>query len=105
MRDRITVERMVDVLSTTPARLFGLNSKGAIEPGKDADIVLFDPQERRTITQPELHHTSDYTPYEGMEASGLVRSVLVRGEYVIRDGRFVGRRGFGQFQERQLTWR
>jgi len=73
--------------------------------GKDADIVLFDPQERRTITQPELHHTSDYTPYEGMPAAGIVRSVLVRGEYVIRDGHFVGRRGFGQFQERQLTWR
>jgi dihydropyrimidinase len=104
-RGRVTVERMVDLLSTTPARLFGLNGKGTIEPGKDADIVLFDPQERRTITQSELHHTSDYTPYEGMPAAGIVRSVLVRGEYVIRDGRFVGRRGFGQFQERQLTWR
>jgi len=104
-RGRITVERMVDLLSATPARLFGLNSKGSIEPGKDADIVLFDPQERRTITQPELHHTSDYTPFEGMAASGMVRSVLVRGEFVIRDGRFVGRRGFGRFQERTLTWR
>ena len=69
-RGRITVERMVDLLSTTPARLFGLNSKGSIEVGKDADIVLFDPQERRTITQSELHHTSDYTPYEGMAAVG-----------------------------------
>jgi dihydropyrimidinase len=104
-RGRITVERMVDALSTTPARLFGLNTKGSIERGKDADIVLFDPQERRTISQSELHHTSDYTPYEGMPASGLVRSVLVRGEWVIRDGRFVGRRGYGKFQERQLTWR
>jgi dihydropyrimidinase len=104
-RGRVSVERMVDLLSTTPARLFGLNSKGSIEPGKDADIVLFDPQERRTITQSELHHTSDYTPYEGMAAAGIVRSVLVRGEYVIRDGHFVGRRGFGQFQERELTWR
>jgi dihydropyrimidinase len=104
-RGRISVERMVDLLSTTPARLFGLNSKGAIEVGRDADVVLFDPQERRTITQPELHHTSDYTPYEGLEASGLVRSVLVRGEYVIRDGRFVGRRGHGQFVERELSWR
>lgn len=104
-RGRITVERMVDLLSTTPARIFGLNNKGAIEVGRDADVVLFDPQERRTITQPELHHSSDYTPYEGMAAAGIVRSVLVRGEYVIRDGRFVGRRGFGQFQERQLIWR
>ena len=104
-RGRVTVERMVDLLSTTPARLFGLNSKGSIEPGKDADVVLLDPQERRTITQQELHHTSDYTPFEGMAAAGIVRSVLVRGEFVIRDGRFVGRRGFGRFQERRLTWR
>ncbi|HUR16462.1 MAG TPA: dihydropyrimidinase [Candidatus Limnocylindrales bacterium] len=101
-RGRVTVERMVDLLSTTPARLFGLPTKGSIEVGKDADIVLFDPQERRTITQAELHHTSDYTPYEGMAVAGLVRSVLVRGRYVIRDGLFVGQRGFGSFQERPL---
>jgi dihydropyrimidinase len=104
-RGRVTVERMVDLLSATPARLFGLNSKGSVEVGKDADIVLFDPQERRTITQSELHHTSDYTPYEGLAAAGIVRSVLVRGKYVIRDGHFVGERGYGKFQERQLTWR
>jgi dihydropyrimidinase len=103
-RGRITVERMVDVLSTTPARLFGMPNKGAIEPGRDADLVLFDPQERRTVTQSELHHTSDYTPYEGLATSGIVRSTIVRGEFVIRDGHFVGRRGHGQFQERQLTW-
>ena len=105
MRGHITIERMVDMLCTTPARLFGLNSKGAIEVGRDADIVLFDPGERRMLRAEELHHTSDYTPYEGMQLSGIVRSVLVRGEYVIRDGRFVGRRGFGKFVERRLDWR
>ncbi len=104
-RGRISVERMVDLLSTAPARLFGLQAKGSIEVGKDADIVVFDPQERRTLTQPELHHTSDFTPFEGLALSGIVRSVFVRGADVVRDGRFVGRRGFGQFQERQLTWR
>ena len=104
MKDRITIERMVDLLSTTPARLFGLNSKGSIEVGKDADLVLFDPTERRTLHATELHHTSDYTPYEGMEMAGFVRSVLVRGEFVIRDTHFVGQRGFGRFQERQLIW-
>ena len=99
-RGRISVERMVDVLSTTPARLFGLGSKGAIEVGRDADIVLFDPQERRTIPQADLHHTSDYTPYEGMEVEGAVRDVFVRGAAVVRDGGFVGQRGFGRFIER-----
>jgi len=104
-KGRITIERMVDLLSTTPARLFGLNSKGAIETGRDADLVIFDPGERRTVRAAELHHTSDYTPYEGLAVAGGVVSVLVRGEFVVRDGHFVGRRGYGQFQERRLTWR
>ena len=100
VRGRITFERMVDLLSTTPARLFGLPSKGAIQVGKDADLVLFDPKASRVLRAADLHHTSDYTPYEGMAVSGAVRSVFVRGRAVIRDGAFVGRRGFGQFQER-----
>jgi dihydropyrimidinase len=104
-KGRIRVERMVDLLSTTPARLFGLNTKGSVEVGKDADLVIFDPAERRTITAAELHHASDYTPYEGMAMTGGVVSTLVRGEFVVRDGHFVGRRGYGQFQERRLAWR
>jgi dihydropyrimidinase len=99
---RLSVERMVDVLSTTPARLFGMPTKGATEVGRDADLVVFDPRVRRTIRAAELHHASDYTPYEGMAVAGAVRDVLVRGEDVIRDGRFVGRRGAGRFVERRL---
>ncbi|MDQ3938258.1 MAG: amidohydrolase family protein, partial [Chloroflexota bacterium] len=102
---RISLERMVDVLSTTPARLLGLGRKGAVEVGRDADVVLFDPSARRRLDAADLHHTSDYTPYEGMQIEGAVRTVLVRGREVIRDGEFVGRRGFGQFQERRLGWR
>src|SRR6478752_64549 len=97
---RISIERMVDVLSTTPARLFGLGRKGAIEVGRDADLVLFDPAARRTIRATDLHHTSDYTPYEGIEVTGGVRDVLVRGRDVIRAGAFVGRRGNGAYVER-----
>ncbi len=99
---RISVERMVDLLATTPARLFGLASKGAVERGRDADLVLFDPVARRTIAQAGLHHTSDFTSYEGMAVTGAVRTVMLRGEPVIRDRAFVGRRGAGTFQERQL---
>ena len=99
-RGRISVERMVDLLATTPARRFGLERKGAIEVGRDADLVLFDPAARRTIRAADLHHTSDYTPYEGLEVAGAVRSVFVRGRVVIRDGVAVGDRGFGRFVER-----
>ena len=99
---RIPVERLVDVLSTTPARLFGMPAKGAIEVGRDADLVLFDPGAARTIRATGLHHTSDYTPYEGLEVQGAVRSTIVRGRFVVRDGAFVGTRGYGQFVERRL---
>ncbi len=100
-RGRISVERLVDLLATTPARRFGLTRKGAIEVGRDADVVLFDPAARRTIRAQDLHHTSDYTPYEGLEVAGAVRSVFVRGRAVVRDGAFVGRRGYGTFVERE----
>jgi dihydropyrimidinase len=100
---RITLERLVDVLSTTPARLFGMPRKGAVEEGRDADLVLFDPAARRAIHQADLHHTSDFTPYEGMALEGAVRTVLVRGQDVIRDGRYVGSRGQGRYLERSLA--
>ncbi|HET9497624.1 MAG TPA: dihydropyrimidinase [Candidatus Limnocylindria bacterium] len=101
-RGRITIERMVDLLATTPARLFGLPMKGAIEVGRDADLVLFDPAADHVIRQADLHHTSDFTPYEGMTIPGGVHSVLLRGRWVIRDAAFVGARGSGRFLERSL---
>jgi dihydropyrimidinase len=99
-RGRITLERMVELLSTTPARRFGLAHKGALEVGRDADLVVFDPHAERTIRAEVLHHTSDYTPYEGLAVRGAVRDVLVRGTDAIRDGAFVGRRGFGEYVDR-----
>ena len=78
-KGRITIERLVDVLATAPARRFGLPSKGAIEVGRDADLVIWDPATRRTLRQADLHHTSDYTPYEGMSVQGAVAEVMVRG--------------------------
>lgn len=102
---RLSLERMVDLLATTPARLFGLGTKGSIEPGRDADLLLFDPAMEWTISAGELHHTADYTPYEGLPARGRVRTVLLRGEMVVHDGVFVGRRGAGRFQDRHLAWR
>jgi dihydropyrimidinase len=92
-KGRIGLERMVEVLATTPSRLFGLPDKGAIEVGRDADLVLWDPDARRTIRQADLHHTSDFTPYESIEVSGAVRGVLVRGRPIGEEaGRFVERR-------------
>jgi len=90
---RIGIERMVDALACASARLFGLPSKGALEVGRDADLVIFDPSANRTVRQVELHHTSDFTPYEGMSIRGAVADVIVRGRAVGEsEGRFLERR-------------
>jgi dihydropyrimidinase len=92
-KGRIGLERMVEVLSGTPARLFGLPSKGAIQVGRDADLVLWDPSARRTLRQADLCHTSDFTPYEGLEVSGEAGQVLLRGRPVGEGpGHFLRRR-------------
>jgi dihydropyrimidinase len=93
---------MVDVLAATPSRLFGLGSKGLLEEGRDADLVVWDESTERVATQTSLHHTSDFTPYEDLPVRGAVRTLLLRGEPVIRDEIFVGRRGRGRFLERHL---
>ncbi len=90
---RIGVERLVDVLATTPARLFGLRSKGELAVGHDADIVVWDPNAHRTLTQADLHHTSDFTPFEGLEVRGAPVHVLSRGEPAAAgNGRFIQRK-------------
>jgi dihydropyrimidinase len=90
---RIALERLVEVLAEAPARLFGLPSKGRIEVGRDADLVIWDPAARRTLRQADLHHTSDFTPYEGREVTGAPMTVLSRGRPVSdSDGRFLVRR-------------
>jgi dihydropyrimidinase len=78
-KGRLTVERMVDLIATRPAARFGLRSKGAVAVGRDADLIIFDPAARRTIRAADLHHTSDYTPYEGLEVTGAIRDVFLRG--------------------------
>ena len=105
VKGRISLERMVDVLSTGTARMFGLKDKGEIAVGKDADIVVFDPDQKFTITQPKLHQNVDYTPYEGMEMTGMPYAVYSRGKRVAewKDDHveFVGEVGRGRFVKRE----
>jgi dihydropyrimidinase len=101
--ERITLERMVEILSTAPARLFGLENKGSIEVGKDADLVIWDPDSRRVLSQSDLHHSADFTPYEGLAVTGAVETTLVRGRIVADKGTFIGERGGGEFIPRTLS--
>ncbi|HEU5332931.1 MAG TPA: dihydropyrimidinase [Actinocrinis sp.] len=101
---KISLERWVEITSTTPARMFGLyGRKGVLAPGADADIVVYDPNARQTISAETHHMNVDYSAYEGMELTGKVDTVLSRGGVVIRGGAFHGRAGHGRFLERGLS--
>jgi len=84
---RITLNRLVQLTSTAPAKLFGLHpSKGAIAPGADGDIVVFDPDRPQRLSVETHHSAADYCLYEGIEVTGAVEHVLLRGEPVVLDG-------------------
>jgi dihydropyrimidinase len=98
---RISLNRFVELTSTSPAKIFGLfPRKGTIAPGSDADIVVFDPNRTITLSVGTLHMNVDYNPYEGRQVTGATDTVLSRGRLVIEDGKFVGRAGAGAFLKR-----
>jgi dihydropyrimidinase len=98
---RISLNRWVELTSTSPARIFGLfPRKGTIAPGSDADIVVFNPDQKTTLSAKTLHMKVDYNPYEGREVIGVSETVISRGRIVIEKGKFVGRPGAGAFLKR-----
>jgi dihydropyrimidinase len=101
---RITKERWVDIVSTAPAKLFGMYpKKGAIAVGSDADIVLYDPNRKHTISAKTHHMDVDYSCYEGREVHGGSDVVMSRGSVVVRNGEFTGRKGAGRFLKRSTA--
>jgi dihydropyrimidinase len=100
-KGRISLNQFVDITSTRIAKLFGLfPKKGTIAVGADADLVIFDPNVERVISAETHHMAVDYNAFEGMKVTGEPVSVLVRGEYVVRDNAFVGKPGSGQYLKR-----
>jgi len=98
---RISLNRMVELLSTNPAKLFGLYPrKGTIAVGSDADIVVFDPEKTVTISASTHHSKSDYNLFEGTEVTGVPEVVLLRGQVLVEDGELVASPGVGQFVAR-----
>ncbi len=101
---RITRERWVEIVSTAPAKLFGMYPrKGAIAVGSDADLVIYDPNRRHTISAKTHHMDVDYSCYEGRQVQGGSDIVLSRGSVIVRNGEFTGRKGHGRFIKRSTA--
>ncbi len=98
---KISLNRWVEITSTSPAKLFGLYpKKGTIAVGSDADIVIWDPQKELTISAGTHHMNVDYSMYEGMKIRGNVDTVFSRGKMIIYDNKFLGKPGRGNFIRR-----
>lgn len=96
----LSLARWVQACCTAPARRMGLARKGALLPGFDADVVIFDPQRQKSLTPETLHEAADWTPFDGLTVQGWPRTVLLRGRAVVQEEAFVGRPGQGQFVAR-----
>ncbi|MGH9677695.1 MAG: amidohydrolase family protein, partial [Candidatus Acidiferrum sp.] len=99
---RFSKNRFVELVSATPAKLFGLYPrKGTIAVGSDADLVIFNADEEQIISASTHHMRVDYSMFEGIHVKGIPKTVMSRGRVVIESGKFVGRPGAGQFLRRQ----
>jgi dihydropyrimidinase len=103
MKDRISLQRFVEVSSLNPARIMGIHpEKGNLRPGADADIILIDPEKSGTITAEDLHGNTGYSLYEGYGYQGEIELVMQRGNILVKDGQFLGKGGDGKFLVRRI---
>lgn len=102
---QISLSRWVEITSTTPARMFGMyGRKGVIQPGADADIVVYDPKGHTSVGLGKTHHMNmDYSAWEGFEVDGHVDTVLSRGRVIVADGAYLGSKGDGRYVKRGLS--
>jgi dihydropyrimidinase len=99
------VKRWVEVTATAPARIFGLfPRKGTIQPGSDADIVVFNPDVEVEIRAASHHMNVDYNAYEGFKVKGVAEIVLTRGQIIVENGSFLGKPGGGEYLRRSPSW-
>ena len=98
---RVSLNRWVELISTNPAKLFGMYPrKGAIAIGSDADIVIWDPDKEHTISAKTHHMNVDYSMFEGKKVKGNAETVLSRGEVIVQNNEFKGKKGRGNFVKR-----
>ncbi|MBL4903127.1 MAG: dihydropyrimidinase [Desulfocapsa sp.] len=102
LKNRIDLNRFVQLVATNPATIMGLApQKGSIDIGSDADLMIFDPEIEKIISTQVLHQHVDYTPFAGMRVKGWPKTVLLRGEVLVCDGKLSATKGFGRFINRR----
>jgi dihydropyrimidinase len=102
--EHIGLTQWVRTCCTRPAEIFGLEKKGQLIPGFDADIVLFDPQKTRTYSSDTLHTPIPFSSYEGFTIEGAPVLTMSRGEVIVENGQVAADEGRGQFIERRCAW-
>lgn len=103
-KGRITLSQMVKYLCTNPSRMYGMYpQKGTLLPGSDADVMILDPNKERTLTHGDMHGAADYTCYEGMKVKGDIDLVLLRGNIIVKDNEFLGKKGDGKYLKRHKS--
>jgi dihydropyrimidinase len=101
---KISINKFVEVTSTNPAKIYGLYpKKGTISIGSDADIVIWKTGIEKKITNTDLHHDTDYTPYEGINVKCWPDIVISRGKVIIENGKLLGKKGFGKFLKSDIS--
>ncbi len=104
LTNRISISRMVELLSTNPAKIYGLYPrKGALLPGSDADLVIIDVEEEKTITAEKLHGPINWSPYEGKALKCFPDTVISNGKIIMENDKFKGKRGDGVFLKRKIS--
>ena len=99
-KGRTTYEKVVELCSENPAKIFGCTKKGFLLPGYDADIVIYDPTKEFTITNEKMHSDCDHTIWEGKKLIGYPEKTFSRGKLVYDNGEFLGEAGWGKFVKR-----
>jgi len=103
---RMSLQRFVEVTAEAPAKIFGMYpKKGIVAAGSDADIVIWDPEAKYTITAATQNMHTDYSIFEGFEVKGNARQVFSRGEMVVDRGKFIGKVGRGRYLHREVSGR
>jgi len=95
-KGKLSLGRLVSLLSTNPAKIFHLRSKGRLETGADGDLVLVDPKKRGVIDPAKFFSRAHYSPFEGWKTQGAVHTTIVNGSVVYREGEILGKPGAGR---------